>query len=100
MQKIKFLLLCSLFIVFTSFAHAQSAFPEEDVIGLQNLRNRNVVRCYGGVTSSAEDCARYYEEKGYVRFRDIPSKTAKYDFLKVDTFPTRRWRNNESTPRW
>ena len=100
MQKIKFLLFSSLVTVFASFAQAQSAFPEEDVIGLQNLRNRNIVRCYGGETSSAEDCARHYEEKGYVRFRDIPSTAAKYDFLKVDTFPTRRWRNNESTPRW
>ena len=100
MQKIKFLLLGSLLTVFASLAHAQSAFPKEDIIGLQNLQSRNVVRCYGSDTSSAEDCARHYEEMGFVRFRDIPSKSAKYDFLKVDTFPTRRWRNNESTPRW
>jgi len=37
---------------------------------------------------------------GYVRLRDIPYKSANYDFLKTDTYPTRRWRDGETTPRW
>ncbi len=73
---------------------------DEPYIGLQNLENRNVVRCYSNEEYSAEHCARYFEKFGYVRFRDIPYKTANYDFLKVDTYPTRRWRDSESTPRW
>lgn len=77
--------------------------PEQSAcesIGLQNLENRNVVRCYNSVQSTAEDCAQIFEKKGYVRFRDIPHKTADYDFLKVDTYPTRRWRDSEITSRW
>lgn len=83
-------------------AAAQSVAVEETEIGLQNVRDRTIVRCYGSGdgAGSAEECARYFEQKGYVRFRDIPYKTANYDFLKVDTYPTRRWRDSEATPRW
>lgn len=69
-------------------------------IGLQDLRSRTIVYCYANSHYSAEDCASYFEKQGYTRMRDIPSKTAKYDFLTVDTYPTRRWRNGELTPRW
>lgn len=69
-------------------------------IGLQNLETREVVRCYNNEQTSAEACAEIFEKKGYVRFRDIPYKTADYDFLKVDTYPTRRWRDSEVTSRW
>ncbi len=82
-------------------AAARASLPDgQEEIGLQNLRDRTIVRCYGNNENSAEDCARYFEQKGYVRFRDIPYKTANYDFLKVDTYPTRRWRDSETTPRW
>ena len=43
---------------------------------------------------------RFYEKNNYVRLTDIPYKVAKYDRLTKDTFPTRRWRNGERTPRW
>ncbi len=76
------------------------AAVENEEIGLQNLRDRTIVHCYSNGENSAEACARYFEAKGYVRFRDIPYKTANYDFLKVDTYPTRRWRDSETTPRW
>jgi hypothetical protein len=56
--------------------------------------------CYDNEETTAEQCASYYETQGFVRFRDIPSRVAKYDFLTVDTFPTRRWRNGELSPRW
>ncbi len=69
-------------------------------IGLQNMRSRTIVRCYAADEQAMEDCAAAYERKGFVRFRDIPYKTAGYDFLKVDTYPTRRWRDSELTPRW
>ncbi len=76
------------------------AMAENEEIGLQNLRDRTIVHCHSNGENSAEACARYFESKGYVRFRDIPYKTANYDFLKVDTYPTRRWRDSETTPRW
>lgn len=69
-------------------------------INLQNPHTRKIARCYNNNVSSAEDCARYFEQHGFVRFRDIPYKTANYDFLHVDTYPTRRWRDSELTSRW
>ncbi len=71
-----------------------------ETIGLQNLSTRDIVRCYDNMFVSAESCARRYEANGYTRFRDIPYKTANYDFLKVDSYPSRRWRDSELTPRW
>lgn len=73
---------------------------DASLITLQNLNNRVVVRCYDNEDNTAESCAQMFEKKGYVRLRDIPYKTANYDFLKVDTYPTRRWRDNEITSRW
>lgn len=69
-------------------------------INLQNPFTRKIARCYNNNFSSAEECARYFERHGFVRFRDIPYKTANYDFLHVDTYPTRRWRDSELTSRW
>lgn len=69
-------------------------------INLQNPYTRKIARCYNNNISSAEECARYFEKYGFIRFREIPYKTANYDFLHVDTFPTRRWRDSELTPRW
>lgn len=69
-------------------------------INLQNPFTRKIARCYNNNFSSAEECARYFEQHGFVRFRDIPYKTANYDFLHVDTYPTRRWRDSELTSRW
>lgn len=73
---------------------------DEPVIPLQNLMSRTIVYCHSTETNSAETCAEVFESNGYVRVRDIPYKTADYDFLKNDTYPTRRWRNDELTPRW
>ena len=96
MHKITFFIFLSIFLNVPTFVFAASC----DGIGLQNPYNRTVVHCYNGDSSSAEDCARNFEKKGFVRFRDIPYKTANFDFLKVDTYPTRRWRDSEITPRW
>lgn len=84
------------FLILAAVANAAGS----ESVGLQDPHTRTVVYCYGNSNNSAEDCASYYESQGYVRMRDIPSKTANYDFLTVDTFPTRRWRSGELTPRW
>lgn len=69
-------------------------------IYLQQPFTRALARCYASAGYAAEACARQFEEHGYVRLRNIPYKTANYDFLTKDTYPTRRWRENELTPRW
>ncbi len=73
---------------------------EQDTIVLQNLTSRVLATCQSTDDVSADACARVFESKGYVRITNIPYKTADYDFLKTDTYPTRRWRGGEKTPRW
>lgn len=73
---------------------------DQNIIVLQNLTSRVIATCKRTEDVSAETCAKLFESKGYVRIRDIPYKTADYDFLKTDTYPTRRWRGGEDTPRW
>lgn len=73
---------------------------EAESVVLQNLKSRAVVYCYPSVDLSAEDCAKDFEQRGYVRLRDIPRFTAEDDILKADTYPTRRWRQGEKIPRW
>lgn len=73
---------------------------EENSISLQNPTTKVIVRCYSSSYESSEVCAKFFEGRDYVRFRDIPYKTANYDFLKPGSYPTRRWRNGERTPRW
>ena len=78
----------------------QPCLEEDEPIGLQNLNSRTIIYCYSDSFHTAEQCAAHYEDNGYTRLRDIPRKTANYDFLTVDTYPSRRWRNGELTPRW
>ncbi len=73
---------------------------EEDMIVLQNLKTRVLVYCYSSATVSAIECADKFTNQGFVHLRDIPSLPAKYDNLKGDTYPTRRWRKDEKIPRW
>ena len=80
------------------FSSAKAA--ENERIGLQNPDSRTIVYCYSGNERSAEQCATHYEAQGYVRIRDLPKKPANFDSLTVDTYPTRRWRSGELTPRW
>ena len=73
---------------------------DADIVVLQNPQSRTIVECYTSERNPAEYCAEQFEKRGYVRLRDIPYKSAEYDFLKTDTYPTRRWRDGEVTPRW
>lgn len=79
----------------------QSILPmKETSIYLQEPFSRVIAHCYASADYAAESCAQSFEQMGYVRFKNIPYKTARYDFLTKDTYPTRRWRENERTPRW
>ncbi len=82
-----------------TFSNPCSA-TNDNRIGLQNLHDRTIVYCHSNSQTSAEECASHYENQGYIRLKDIPRKTARYDFLTVDTYPSRRWRSGEVTPRW
>lgn len=99
-----FLILCSCSWQKEEIPYIRSFQPtygnEQNNIILQNQTNRIIVNCQSTDDVSADSCARAFESKGYVRLADIPYKTANYDFLKTDTYPTRRWRGSEYTPRW
>ncbi|MFV0625883.1 MAG: hypothetical protein ACK5N8_00855 [Alphaproteobacteria bacterium] len=73
---------------------------EEEVITLQNLNTRVLINCYQSPYQAAETCAEIFEQRGYVRLKDVPQKPAKFDYLKQNTYPTRRWREGEGTSRW
>lgn len=72
----------------------------EKMIALQNLETRVIIYCADSPRASAEMCARNYERVGFVRLTQIPSRPAADDFLKADTYPTRRWRKDDVVPRW
>ena len=73
---------------------------EELMVVLQNLETRVMAYCYTSTQFSADECAASFERKGFVRLKDIPRLPAEDDFLKADTYPTRRWRKDEKIPRW
>ncbi len=80
---------------------SEKFYPNDScAIALQNQETRAVAYCYSNPETSAESCAQYFEKQGFVRLNELPYKTADYDFLKVDTYPTRRWRDAEITSRW
>lgn len=83
----------------------EDEFPEvgrnkyiEEVI-LQN-QNTGVLAYCRGTEQEIEICVSRLENSCYVRLEDIPSFAAKYDYLKTGTYPTRRWREGEYSPRW
>lgn len=108
MNKFKFFVAFALLATVTACSsnnekqpiHRETYVNEESEISLIEPKTRVIVKCYPNEYQPAEFCAKMFEEKGYVRFKDIPHKPAKYDFLKKDTYPTRRWRDGEATPRW
>ena len=68
---------------------------------LQDKNTGDLICCSDTATSTAEECARAFEQEDcYVRVDNIPSRPAQYDPLTTNTFPTRRWRETETSPRW
>ncbi len=72
----------------------------EPVILLQHQTSGKLACCRDTGDVTAEECARALEAECFVRVQDLPYRPAKYDFLTTDTYPTRRWRENEKAPRW
>ena len=73
---------------------------QQNVILLQDIDTGNIVCCRDTAHTTAEQCAQALEADCFVRIQDLPYRTAKYDFLTDNTYPTRRWREGETTPRW
>ncbi len=69
-------------------------------ITLQHPLHRTVITCYKTMFMSAEYCAANHEAKGYVRLLDKTKMPAKYDLINNSTYPSRRWREEENSPRW
>ena len=72
----------------------------QSVIFLINQTTGELACCRDTAISTAEECAHALEQECFKRVEDIPYGKANYDFLKAGTYPTRRWRNGESNPRW
>lgn len=70
-----------------------------DQVVMQNQNTRVLAYCRGTQQEIAA-CVERLENSCYVRITDVPRLPAKYDMLKTGTYPTRRWRNGESVPRW
>ena len=77
-----------------------SATQSAEGILLIHPMTRTQILCYDLPGESAAQCAENFRAAGYVLVTDVPQVTAKYDFLRNNTYPTRRWRNGETVPRW
>ena len=72
----------------------------ENAVVLIHPYTRAQAVCPAGVSEGAVACANTFRQKGYVLITDLPQQPAEYDYLKKGTYPTRKWRNGETVPRW
>ena len=78
-----------------------SATQSAEGILLIHPVTRTQILCYALPGESAVQCAENFRAVGYVLVTDIPQVSANYDFLRKNTYPTRRWRGGgEVVPRW
>ncbi len=78
-----------------------SATQAAEGILLQHPMTRTQILCYDLPGESAVSCAQNFQAAGYVLITNIPQVSANYDMLRVNTYPTRRWRDGgEYIPRW
>lgn len=99
----KALLLLGIFSI-TGCSHwsTQILIPQgEGRIVLQQPVTREIFVCGDEENSTAEDCAFYMEmEKGFVRLTDKSLFPGKDDIPQDGSYPTRRYRDNQTIPRW
>ena len=72
--------------------------PRKQVV-MQNLQTRVLAYCRGD-DNAINDCISRLECAGYTQLRNVPTMPAKYDKLRKGSYPTRRWREGETVPRW
>jgi len=73
---------------------------DEKYIVLQHPTDRTVVKCKNYTLKTKDECAKEFEGLGYVRLKDKVTMPAKFDNQKLSTYPSRRWRDGENSPRW
>ncbi|MCQ2915110.1 MAG: hypothetical protein MJ247_07970 [Alphaproteobacteria bacterium] len=69
-------------------------------IVLQHTITREIVYCDGTDVNKMDICATDFERDGFVRLTDKPNFRAKDDLPRPGSYPTRRFRDNQNTPRW
>ncbi|MDO4184210.1 MAG: hypothetical protein Q4D11_03090 [Rhodospirillales bacterium] len=75
-------------------------YNTQSTIFLVNQKTGELACCQDTPMVSAEECAWALEQTCFKRVEDLPRGIANYDFLKSGTYPTRRWRDGETAPRW
>ncbi|MBR1840719.1 MAG: hypothetical protein IJ778_01140 [Alphaproteobacteria bacterium] len=83
----------------SDFPQVEDNKYQSNQVILENLNTRVLAYCRGS-DEEIEMCVNRLKESCYVKLQDIPKRPAKYDILQRGTYPTRRWRNGETTPRW
>lgn len=71
-----------------------------ETIILQQPVTREVFYCESDEYVSAAVCAAELEEMGFVRLTDKSVFPSKDDLLQKGSYPPRRFRDNQSIPRW
>jgi len=84
----------------TNFIKPTNSKIDDRYIVLQHPVDRTVIKCKNYTLKTKEECAKEFETLGYVRLKDKVKSPAKYDDAKSSTYPSRRWRDGENTPRW
>lgn len=67
---------------------------------LQHPVTREVFVCDSDSDVPTDICAAELEEAGFVRLTDKPTFPGKNDIPERGSYPTRRYRDRESAPRW
>ena len=80
----------------------QALIPQGDAeIVMQQPVTREIFVCMDTDESSADECAYAMEKKeGFVRLKDKSVFTGKDDIPRPDSYPTRRFREDQNIPRW
>lgn len=83
----------------SDFPQVEDNKYQSNQVILENLNTRVLAYCRGSDVE-IDMCVSRLKASCYVKLQDIPKRSAKYDILQRGTYPTRRWRNGETAPRW
>lgn len=97
MKKVAFFFIFSAFL--TSCTRIVVPGTHETVI-LQHPVTREVFYCESDEYVSAAVCAAELEDEGFVRLQDKSVFAGKDDMPQKGSYPSRRYRDHQSVPRW
>ena len=81
------------------FPYVKDNKYHKNQVVMQNLQTRVLAYCRGD-EEAVDNCIKRLECAGYTQLRNVPTMPAKYDLLRKGSYPTRRWREGETVPRW